>query len=82
MKTLSWPWIAALAAAVVLNVATFPPPWMVALPGLSFRHGLVHDAGVDGALDGDAGGRGRGHGRLVRHAAHVGTSRVCRSRAR
>ncbi len=41
VKTLSWPWIVALAAAVVLNVATFPPPWMVALPGLSFRHGLV-----------------------------------------
>jgi uncharacterized membrane protein YbhN (UPF0104 family) len=41
VKTLSAPWIAALGAAVVLNLATFPPPWMVALPGLSFRHALV-----------------------------------------
>jgi uncharacterized protein (TIRG00374 family) len=41
VRTLSWPWLVALAAAVALNVATFPPPWMVALPGLSFRHGLV-----------------------------------------
>jgi uncharacterized protein (TIRG00374 family) len=41
VQTLSWGWLAVLAAAVVLNLATFPPPWMVALPGLSFRHGLV-----------------------------------------
>ena len=30
-----------LAAATVLNVVTFAPPWMVALPGLGFRQALV-----------------------------------------
>ncbi len=32
---------AALAAAAILNLATFGPPWMAALPGLSFLHALV-----------------------------------------
>jgi putative heme transporter len=32
---------AGLAAAAILNLATFGPPWMAALPGLSFRHALV-----------------------------------------
>lgn len=36
LKGLSWPWIVALVAAAVLNVATFGPPWMAALPGLSY----------------------------------------------
>jgi uncharacterized protein (TIRG00374 family) len=35
-ESLSWPEIAALAAAVVVNLATFAPPWMAALPGLGF----------------------------------------------
>ena len=30
-----------LAGATVLNIATFPPSWMVALPGLAFRQALV-----------------------------------------
>jgi putative heme transporter len=30
-----------LVAAVLLNLATFPPPWMAALPGLGFRQALV-----------------------------------------
>lgn len=29
-----------LAAVAVLNLLTFAPPWMAALPGLSFRHAL------------------------------------------
>jgi uncharacterized protein (TIRG00374 family) len=33
---LSWPWIAALLGASALNLATFAPPWQVALPKLSF----------------------------------------------
>ena len=41
VKGLSWPWIAALAAATVLNLLTFAPPWQVALPGLSFRLAFV-----------------------------------------
>jgi putative heme transporter len=36
VKELSWPWIGALIAATVLNLATFAPPWMIALPGLGF----------------------------------------------
>jgi uncharacterized protein (TIRG00374 family) len=38
---LSWEWIAALVAVTVLNILTFAPPWMAALPGLGFRHALV-----------------------------------------
>jgi putative heme transporter len=30
-----------LAGAVVLNLATFPPPWMAALPGLGYREGMA-----------------------------------------
>ena len=36
VRSLSWPWIAALLAVTVLNVITFAPPWQVALPGLPF----------------------------------------------
>jgi len=36
VKNLSWEWILALIAATVVNLATFAPPWMVALPGLRF----------------------------------------------
>ena len=41
VKGLSWEWLAALAAATVLNLATFAPPWQVALPGLSFLSAFV-----------------------------------------
>ncbi len=34
---LSWPWLLTLAAATLLNLATFAPPWMVVLPRLGFR---------------------------------------------
>lgn len=33
--------VAALAIAAIVNLATFGPPWMAALPGLSFMHALV-----------------------------------------
>jgi putative heme transporter len=36
VKELTWPWIVALLAATVVNLATFAPPWMIALPGLGF----------------------------------------------
>jgi putative heme transporter len=36
VQMLSWEWIAVLLAAVVLNLATFGPPWMTALPGLGY----------------------------------------------
>ncbi|MBA3375702.1 MAG: flippase-like domain-containing protein [Actinobacteria bacterium] len=41
MKGLSWQDGLVLAVATVLNIATFPPSWMVALPGLAFRQALV-----------------------------------------
>lgn len=41
VRNLSWGWIVALLAATVLNLATFAPPWMVALPGLRFLNALV-----------------------------------------
>jgi uncharacterized membrane protein YbhN (UPF0104 family) len=37
VRGLSWPWVLALAATTILNLLTFAPPWMVALPGLDFR---------------------------------------------
>jgi uncharacterized protein (TIRG00374 family) len=41
VRTLTWKEWAVLGAAVLLNLATFPPPWMAALPGLGFRQALV-----------------------------------------
>ncbi len=41
VKELSWQWVVALLAATALNIATFAPPWMVALPGLRFRPALT-----------------------------------------
>jgi uncharacterized protein (TIRG00374 family) len=38
---LSWQWILALLAASALNLVTFAPPWMVALPGLDFRRAFI-----------------------------------------
>jgi uncharacterized protein (TIRG00374 family) len=38
---LSAEWILALAAATTLNVVTFAPPWMAALPGLRFGRAMV-----------------------------------------
>lgn len=40
VRELSWGWIAALAAVALVNVATFAPPWQVALPGLRFVQAL------------------------------------------
>ena len=36
VRTLSWQWMVALAGATAINLATFAPPWQVALPGLSY----------------------------------------------
>jgi uncharacterized membrane protein YbhN (UPF0104 family) len=41
VKELSWGWIAILLATVALNIATFAPPWMAALPGLRFLPALT-----------------------------------------
>jgi putative heme transporter len=41
LRGLGWQDWAILAGAVVLNLATFPPPWMAALPGLGYREGMA-----------------------------------------
>ena len=38
---LSWKQIVVLLLATLLNLATFAPPWMAALPGLGFRSAFV-----------------------------------------
>lgn len=40
VKELSWQWILVLLAATALNVATYAPPWQVALPGLGYFRAL------------------------------------------
>jgi putative heme transporter len=41
VKSLSWEWIGALLGATAINLATFAPPWQVALPGLSFVQAIT-----------------------------------------
>ena len=41
VKGLSWKDIALLVGATILNLVTFAPPWMAALPGLGFRQAFV-----------------------------------------
>src|SRR5262249_24304969 len=41
VKDISWPWIVALLATTAVNICTFAPPWMVALPGLRFWPALM-----------------------------------------
>lgn len=38
VQTLSWQWLVVLALATVLNLATYAPPLVAALPGLSYLH--------------------------------------------
>jgi uncharacterized membrane protein YbhN (UPF0104 family) len=40
VRGLSWGWIAALGLVTALNLATFAPPWQVALRGLKFFQAL------------------------------------------
>jgi putative heme transporter len=39
VKTLSWQWVVALVLATCLNLATYGPPLVAALPGLSYING-------------------------------------------
>jgi uncharacterized protein (TIRG00374 family) len=41
LEGLSWQDALTLVGATVLNLATFPPSWMAALPGLGFRQAFV-----------------------------------------
>jgi uncharacterized protein (TIRG00374 family) len=38
VQNLSWEWIVALLVASILNIATYAPPWVASLPGLSYLH--------------------------------------------
>jgi uncharacterized membrane protein YbhN (UPF0104 family) len=38
IKGLSWPWFVALVGVICLDIGTYAPPWMAALPGLSYLH--------------------------------------------
>jgi putative heme transporter len=62
--------IAALAAAAIVNLATFGPPWMAALPGLSFLHAMVLSQASTAASSvlpgGDAVGMALGYSMLRR----------------
>lgn len=40
VSDLTWPWLAALLVATALNIATFAPPWQVALPRLRYLQAL------------------------------------------
>ena len=41
ISRLSAVYVALLAGSAILNVLTFAPPWVAALPGLSFRNALI-----------------------------------------
>ena len=41
VRALGWQDWLVLAGAVVVNLATFPPPWMAALPGLGYREAMA-----------------------------------------
>lgn len=40
VSDLSWPWLVALIVVAAINIASFAPPWQVALPGLGFVQAL------------------------------------------
>ena len=41
VQDLSWEWIVLLCVATLVNLLTFAPPWMIALPGLSFGQAIT-----------------------------------------
>jgi putative heme transporter len=70
VTSLSAAGIAALALTAVINLATFGPPWIAALPGLSFVHALVMSQASTAAASvlpgGDAVGMGLSYAMLRR----------------
>ncbi len=82
VKTLSWEWIAVLLGAVVLNIATFAPPWMVALPGPALLPGAHDDAGLDRALDASCRAGSRWESRARTGSCGAGISQAATSAAR
>ena len=49
VEELSWPQIAALLLATLLNLVTYAPPWMAALPHLGFRRAFALAQAVSGS---------------------------------
>jgi putative heme transporter len=41
IRDLGWQEALVLSAVTMLNLSTFPPPWMAALPGLGYRQGMA-----------------------------------------
>src|ERR671919_2380357 len=41
LEELGWTDVLVLVAVTALNLVTFAPPWMIALPGLGFRHAFI-----------------------------------------
>jgi len=41
LRGLDWQDLVLLLAATLLNLSTFPPPWMVSLPGLGYRQAMA-----------------------------------------
>ncbi|MBA2741560.1 MAG: flippase-like domain-containing protein [Actinobacteria bacterium] len=41
LQTLGWQEALVLAGATAINLVTFPPPWMAALPGIGFRQAFM-----------------------------------------
>lgn len=41
VRVVSWPWLAMLIGAAAINVVTFAPPLMAALPGIRYRPALA-----------------------------------------
>jgi uncharacterized protein (TIRG00374 family) len=70
LTSLSAGGVAALAAAALINLATFAPPWMAALPGLSMPRALVMSQASTAASSvlpgGDAVGMGLSYSMLRR----------------
>lgn len=65
VRTLTWLEVAALVVAAVVNVVTFAPPWMAALPGLGFVRALVMTQAATAAAGVFPGGEAVGIGLQV-----------------
>ena len=82
VKRLSWLQILALLGATALNLVTFAPPWMVALPGLTFLQALTVTQASTALSIVVPGGIAAGVAGLVRHPAQLGLLRRATWRAR
>ena len=82
VQTLSWQWLVVLALATILNLATYAPPLVAALPGLRYLHAARVTLASTALSMVAPGGAAVGHGDVVRDAARVGLQRPARSGSR